>query len=381
MIFSESLRLLPRLAEVPAEDWRALETPDFPFADYDFLQSLEATGCVGPGTGWLPQHLTLWRDNKLAGAVYLYLKSHSYGEFIFDFDWAHAFAQTGEEYYPKLVAAVPFTPATGPKLLTPPGPDRRELQKTLLRGCLDLAEERGVSSLHFLYLSQEDLPLFEEQGFLIRHSTQHHWKNRGFSSFEDYLASLKRKRRQQVVKECREVAKLPVELVRLQGKEITEDHLRAMIGFYQGTFEKKYSYPYLHPEFFFEFHRRQPDTTLLNLARMRGKWVAGSINFTKGKNLYGRYWGSSIPLPFLHFEICYYQNIRYAIARGLDKFEAGAGGDHKLFRGLSQQRTYSAHWFRDPRWHQAVANFLQKEKVWIDGTMDWSRDHDPYRKP
>lgn len=377
-----SLKLEPltQISEVDARQWAALESPDFPFSGYSFLHSLESTQCVGPGTGWLPMHLTLWSGDQLAGALYLYSKKHSYGEFIFDFDWAHAYLQSGREYYPKLVSAVPFTPATGPKLLTRPGMDQNSIQNQLIRAALDLAEASSIPSLHFLYITEAEIPRFEENGFLIRHSTQHHWVNRGYADFEDFLAALKRKRRQQIQKECREVANLPVKMVQLSGAEIEPAHLSVMVKFYQNTFEKKYSYPYLNPEFFFEYHRLDPEAVLLNLTELEGQFIAGAINFKKGKNLYGRYWGAVQETPFVHFQMCYYQNIRYAIAHGLDRFEAGAGGGHKLYRGLSQVRTYSAHWFREPRWHKAIAKYIEEEKRWIAQSMEWSKEHDPYRK-
>ena len=372
------LQTFPSLSDIAPEQWAKLEDPNFPFTDYAFLRALENTHCVGEEPGWQPRYLSLWEGEELLGATYLYIKDNSYGEFIFDWDWAQAYKQAGIPYYPKLVSAVPFTPATGPKLLSIPGPQRRSIQRKLLEATLNLAQEGKLSSLHSLFIPENEIELYQGAGMLLRHSFQFHWHNQNYSSFEDYLKALKRKRRQQVRKECREVEALPLSIHQFWGRDIQEEHLAAMMGFYRNTFSRYFSFPYLNSDFFFEIRQTMPENLLLTLAKNNGDWVAGSLNFFKGKNLYGRYWGAAKDFPFLHFDLCYYQNIKFAIEQGLEKFEAGAQGSHKMLRGLSLTPTYSAHWIAHPAFRQAIAQFLQEEKRHMDQNAAWAQEHNPY---
>ena len=360
--------------------WRALEPPDFPFFDCEFLRALERSGSIGGGSGWSPVYLVCKDDlGGVLGALPIYLKTHSYGEYIFDWEWAHAYRQHGLPYYPKLVAAVPFTPATGPKLLVRPDADRAAVTRALLTAARRLGEERRVSSSHALFLPEEELDEFIEHGFAVRHSVQFHWRNRGYGAFSDYLDAMMSKRRRQVARERRQLE--GVEIERLTGSELSPEHAATMYRFYLSTSDRKWGSPYLTGAFFAEVFRTMGDRILLVLARDRGtgRPIAGALNFFKGRTLYGRYWGSTEERRNLHFELCYYQAIEFAIERRLALFEAGAQGEHKLARGFLPSLTYSAHAIRHPDFRRAIEDYITMEKKILAEDMADYAQHDPYK--
>ena len=360
--------------------WRALEPPDFPFFDYEFLRALERSGSIGGGSGWSPVYLVCKDDlGGVLGALPLYLKTHSYGEYIFDWEWAHAYRQHGLPYYPKLVAAVPFTPATGPKLLVRPDADRAAVTRALLAAARRLGEERRVSSSHALFLPEEELDEFIEHGFAVRHSVQFHWRNRGYGAFSDYLDAMMSKRRRQVARERRQLE--GVEIERLTGSELCPEHAATMYRFYLSTSDRKWGSPYLTGAFFAEVFRTMGDRILLVLARDRGtgRPIAGALNFFKGRTLYGRYWGTTEERRNLHFELCYYQAIEFAIERRLALFEAGAQGEHKLARGFLPSLTYSAHAIHHPDFRRAIEDYINVEKKILAEDMADYAQHDPYK--
>jgi predicted N-acyltransferase len=377
---------LPSIERVDEATWRALEPPDFPFFDFEFLRALERSGSTGGASGWSPAYLVC-RDEKdggrVLGALPLYLKTDSYGEYVFDWEWARAYREHGLPYYPKLVAAVPFTPATGPKLLVHPGVgEAAPVKRALLDAARGLGDELGVSSSHALFLPEGELGDFTEHGFAVRHSLQFHWRNRGYGAFPDYLQALEGKRRRQVARERRQLEGEGLTIERLTGEALGGEHASIMHRFYLGTFDRKWGFPYLTGAFFEEVFRTMRDRVLLVLARdeATGRPVAGALNFFKGGTLFGRYWGAAEERRNLHFELCYYQAIEFAIERRLKLFEAGAQGEHKLARGFLPTLTYSAHEIRHPGFRRAIGHYIEEEKRYIAGTMAEYALHDPYKR-
>ena len=368
--------------------WRVLEPRDFPFFDYEFLRALERSGSIGRASGWEPVYLVCTdpRDGgRPLGAICLYLKTDSYGEYVFDWEWAHAYHEHGLPYYPKLVAAVPFTPATGPKLLARPdvdGTERAAVARALLDAAQGLADELRVSSSHALFLPERELGEFTGRGYAVRHSLQFHWRNRGYDAFSDYLDAMVSKRRRQISRERRQLGDEGLEIERLTGEELTPEHASLMYDFYLSTYDRKWGAPYLTGPFFDEVFRTMGDRTLLVLARdaSTGRPVAGALNFFKGETLYGRYWGTNQNRRNLHFELCYYQAIEFAIERGLTLFEAGAQGEHKLARGFLPTLTYSAHSIRHPAFRRAIERYIEEEKDLLAWKMDEYGRHDPYKR-
>ncbi len=366
--------------------WRALEPPDFPFFDFEFLRALERSGSIGNASGWSPVYLVCKEDEgRLLGALCFYLKTNSYGEYVFDWDWARAYRQHGLSYYPKLVAAVPFTPATGPKLLVRADlvgeADRAMVTRALLDAAQDLGDELRVSSSHALFLPEQELGEFAGRGFAVRHALQFHWHNRGYGAFSDYLDALISKRRRQVARERRQLKDEGLEIQRLTGQELSPEHAAAMYRFYLGTFDRKWGNPYLTGAFFSEVFQRMRDRILLVLAHdSAGRPIAGALNFFKGRTLYGRYWGAAEERRNLHFELCYYQAIEFAIERGIALFEAGAQGEHKHARGFLPSPTYSAHEIRHPGFRRAIEQYIAEEKELVARDMAEYDRHDPYKK-
>jgi predicted N-acyltransferase len=368
--------------------WRALEPQDFPFFDFEFLRELERSGSIGPDTGWEPVYLVCTDEKnrgRLLGALCSYLKSDSYGEYIFDWEWARAYERYGLPYYPKLVAAVPFTPATGPKLLVRPDvgeATRTAVASALLEAAQSLGDELRVSSAHALFLPEWELEAFAQQGFAVRHSLQFHWRNPGYCDFSDYLDALISKRRRQIRRERRQLGDEGLIIERLTGETLNRDHAATMYQFYVGTFETKWGFPYLTEAFFHEAFRTMGDRILLVLAReeLSQRPVAGALFFFKGRSLYGRYWGTAEKRRNLHFELCYYQGIEFAIERGITLFEAGAQGEHKLTRGFLPTLTYSAHHIRHPAFRRAIEQYIAEEKELIAGTIAAYAQHDPYKR-
>jgi predicted N-acyltransferase len=364
---------------VEEEAWRVLEPPDFPFFDFEFLLALERSRSVGRRTGWSPVYLVCEEQGRVLGAMPLYLKTDSYGEYVFDWAWANAYHEHGLSYYPKLVSAVPFTPATGPKLLVRPDADRAAVTSALLDAARELGDEHRVSSLHALFLPEDDLDDFEARGFSVRHSLQFHWRNRGYGGFTDYLDAMTSKRRRQVARERRQLEGVEVEY--LTGEALIPEHAAMMYGYYVDTYDRKWGSPYLTSAFFDEVFRTMRDRVMLAVAREEStrRPVAGALFFFKGPALFGRYWGATKSVRNLHFELCYYQGIEFAIERGLSLFEAGAQGEHKLARGFLPVVTYSAHEIRHPAFRRAIEHYIAEERAMISYELAEYMDHDPYR--
>lgn len=377
----ERVRVIESIAEVSSAAWDALPAPDNPFVEHAFLRALEESGSVGPGTGWLPVHLLVEdASGELLGAMPLYLKEHSYGEYIFDWAWANGAQRAGLDYYPKLVSAVPFTPATGPRLLQAPeaGP---EVFTALRDGALALAQRAGASSVHWLFTPGEQArQLCRHPRIHYRMTYQYHWKNDGFEDFADFLSRFRSKTRKQVRRERRKAASCGLELRTLRGAEV-EGHLWDQLHpLYRSTIRKKGAIPYLSPEFFALLPERLAHRVLLTGALENGELVAAALSFTRGQHLYGRYWGCHEAHEALHFELCYYRPLEWAIEQGLRRVEAGAQGPHKIRRGFLPTATHSAHWIAHPGLSDAVARFLQSERAHHRQELDLLDERSPFRR-
>lgn len=375
MTVSVEARIARGVGELPAGEWDALAGGN-PFLSHAFLTALEDSGSVGPGTGWDPVPITIaGADGKLAAALPAYLKAHSQGEYVFDHAWADAWHRAGGSYYPKLQIAVPFTPATGPRLLLADP----ALAAPLLRATEQVCEENGLSSAHATFIAPEQVPLFEAAGWLIRSDIQFHWENRGYASFDDFLGALSSRKRKDIRKE-RAAAQEGVEIRHLTGAAILPEHWDAFWTFYQDTGARKWGTPYLTREAFTLLGERMADRILLVMAFIGETPVAGALNFIGPDALYGRYWGAVLDKPFLHFELCYYQAIDAAIALGLGRVEAGAQGGHKLARGYEPVETWSAHYIVHPGFREAVEGFLDRERRGVAQDRLYLAERAPFRK-
>jgi len=369
-------RIATSVGSLPWAEWDAMAGPDNPFVGHAFLAALEESGSVGPGTGWQPSPIVITgEDGHLAGALPAYLKSHSQGEYVFDHSWAEAWQRAGGRYYPKLQIAAPFTPATGPRILTPDP----VMATALLRAAERLCDSNGLSSAHATFIEPRQLPWFEQAGWLLRSDIQFHWENRGYTSFDDFLAALSSRKRKDIRKE-RAAAQEGVEIRWLVGDEIGEEHWDAFWRFYQDTGMRKWGRPYLTREAFTLLGERLGDSVLLIMAFAGGKPIAGALNFAGADALYGRYWGALVDKPFLHFELCYYQAIEIAIKRGLGRVEAGAQGGHKLARGYEPVQTWSAHYIAHPGFREAVADFLERERSGVAADQLHLDERTPFKK-
>ncbi len=352
--------------------------PRNPFVTHRFLLALETSGSVGSGTGWLPRHLVAKQGGEVIGVMPLYAKGHSQGEYIFDFDWAHAYERAGGDYYPKLQAAVPFTPATGPRFLCRPG-EEQVARSALLEGALQLATQNGVSGLHVTFCTEEERDWGGSVGLLERSTRQFHWENRGYRTFDDFLASLNSRKRKMIRKERERAQGFGGEILALTGDAIAPEHWDAFWQFYQDTGARKWGTPYLSRAFFDEVHATMRNDVLLVLAERDGRHVAGALNFIGRDALFGRYWGCVEDHPCLHFELCYYQAIDAAIGRGLARVEAGAQGEHKLARGYLPVTTHSLHWFANDAFSNAVAKYLRAEAGQHDREIEIMTEYGPFR--
>lgn len=392
------IRVVSNIAEISAADWDACanpavkpgsensngktsETPSNPFISHAFLSSLEESGSATKRTGWLPQHLAAEApDGRVIGVTPCYLKSHSQGEYVFDRGWAEAFERAGGDYYPKLQVSVPFTPATGRRLLTLPGEDRDNVRLGLLQGLNELCGIREASSVHMTFMPEDEWALAAEQGFLQRTDQQFHWINAGYATFDDFLGALASRKRKLIRRERRDALANGIEIEWLSGKDITEDAWDAFFAFYMDTGSRKWGRPYLTRSFYSLIGERMPQDILLVMAKRAGRYIAGAINFIGSDTLYGRHWGAIEEHPFLHFEVCYYQAIDYAIAHRLKRVEAGAQGEHKLARGYLPQTTYSAHYIANAGFRRAVADYLVRERQYVEAAGEELGEMSPFRK-
>ena len=351
-----------------------------PFVSFDFLDATEESGCAVERTGWAPRHLVV-RDEagQAQGVMPLYLKSHSRGEYVFDWAWADAYERAGGRYYPKLLSAAPFTPATGARLMARVGADE-DVRRALLAGALQLCEQTGASGLHVTFPTEAEWTMLGKQGLLQRQDQQYHWHNPGYRDFDDYLQALNSGHRKTIRRERRD-ALAEVEVVALTGSDLKEEHWDAFYRFYMDTGSRKWGSPYLNRGFYSLLGERMADRVLLLLARRGGQWIAGALNLLGGECLYGRYWGCTAEVPFLHFELCYYQAIEHGIRLGLPRVEAGAQGQHKIARGYLPSPVYSAHYIADPALRTPIARYLDQERAAIRQEMDWlTEEYSPFKE-
>jgi uncharacterized protein len=373
-----------RVSDIGRAAWDACANhPDHagnPFIAYDFLDIAEESGSASARTGWAAQHLAV-RDEAgaVAAVAPIYLKSHSQGEYVFDHNWADAYERAGGRYYPKLVCAAPFSPVTGPRLLVRPDIDRDTGRQMLISGAITVCEKMKVSTFGVNFPTGDEWRFMGEQGMLLRQNQQYHWLNAGYATFDDFLGALSSGRRKTIRRERRE-AVAGLEIHALTGRDLKEEHWDAFYAFYMDTGNRKWGRPYLNRLFFSLLNERMADRVLLLMARKNGRWIAGALNLIGGDCLYGRNWGCVEDVPFLHFELCYYQAIDWAITHGLARVEAGAQGQHKIARGYLPTAVYSAHYISDPGLSHAVARFLEQERQHVQGEMDWlSEEYSPFK--
>ncbi|MCG7521079.1 GNAT family N-acetyltransferase [Ruegeria sp. Ofav3-42] len=382
------VRILGSLSQIPAAEWDSCACPEVadggrpfdPFTTHRFLSALENSGSVGRGTGWQPQYLTAYLDGMLIAAAPMYAKSHSQGEYIFDHNWAHAYENAGGRYYPKLQIAVPFTPATGRRFLVRPGYDAIGLS-ALVQGAVQLAADNQVSSIHATFCTEEEALAGEQMGLMLRHSQQFHWLNDEYTDFDGFLAALSSRKRKNIRKERAQANDFGGEIRTLTGEDLRPEHWDAFWQFYQDTGSRKWGMPYLTRQFFDIAHETMTDDMALVLAERDGHPIAGALNFIGRETLYGRYWGCVEHHACLHFELCYYRAIDFAIADGLARVEAGAQGEHKLARGYLPTRTHSLHWVSDPGFADAIKKYLDAEANAVGEEIEILTDYGPFRKP
>ncbi len=392
------IRIIKSLAEVPAADWNAcaagdpaapeLSTQQFtrgypanPFVSHEFLSSLEQSNAVGGRTGWQPRHL-LAEDAQgaLLGAAPCYVKSHSRGEYVFDHGWADAFERAGGDYYPKLQVAVPFTPATGPRLLARPSELADAVRGGLADALAEITQASELSSAHVTFLTEPEWRALGQRDFLQRTDQQFHWDNPGYESFDDFLSRLASRKRKAIRRERKDALENGVTTHWLTGSDLTEEVWDAFFDFYMDTGSRKWGRPYLTREFFSIVGEQMADRILLVMAKRAGRWIAGAINFIGADTLYGRNWGAIEHHPFLHFELCYYQAMDFAIAHKLKRVEAGAQGEHKVTRGYMPVTTYSAHFIANPGLRRAIADYLMRERAYVEAAGEELAGYAPFRK-
>lgn len=377
--------LTSEIAEIGEQTWdecagapKGAQAPD-PFTTYRFLKALEASRSVGTGTGWHPQYLAARKDGQVIAVAPMYAKSHSQGEYVFDHAWAHAYENAGGRYYPKLQIAVPFTPVSGPRLLTRAGFETIG-RAALVEGAVSVAAQNGISSLHITFCDEVEREAGAQMGLLTRGGQQFHWANHDYTNFDDFLAELSSRKRKNIRKERKTAQEFGGEIVQLTGDAIRPEHWDAFWEFYQDTGARKWGTPYLTRAFFDHVHETMRDDVLLVFALDGGQPIAGALNFIGSDALFGRYWGCTVHHPCMHFELCYYQAIDYAIANGLSRVEAGAQGEHKLARGYLPSPTHSLHWIADPGFRRAVADFVEAEQAAVDEEVEVLTAWGPFKK-
>jgi predicted N-acyltransferase len=375
------LEIRDSLAGIQSAEWDALVGEGSPFLEWGWLASLEESGCVTRSTGWLPQHLLLWDDDRLVAACPLYLKGHSHGEFVFDHGWASAAERAGIRYYPKLLVAVPFTPASGERFMVHPGVDRESVIRVFGNALKDICTRNEFSSVHVNFCQPDEVEGLGSLGFVRRTGYQFKWTNPGWRAFDDYLAAFRSKRRNQIKRELRERETQGIEISMYTGDEIPLDLVGSMFELYMSTINKFYwGRQYLNPELFELLYRRWKHRLCFIIARRRGDVIAGTFNVRKGSIFYGRYWGAHEELRYLHFNVCYYAAIEYCLREGITSFEPGAGGEFKYLRGFSPRATESMHFLADERLGRAVRSYLQDERAAVSDEMTWLDEQQPLKR-
>lgn len=378
------LTMLGEISAISEQEWDSVANPDGgkpvdPFTTHRFLKALEDSGSVGAGTGWMPRHFLAREDGKLIAVMPTYAKGHSQGEYVFDHSWAHALEQAGGKYYPKLQACVPFTPATGRRFLTLPGHEETG-SAALVQGAVQTASNNGLSSLHITYCTEKEASDGVAMGLMHRTGQQFHWLNDKYADFDAFLAHLSSRKRKAIRRERLGAQKYGGTIQLFTGDQIQPEHWQAFWQFYQDTGARKWGTPYLTRAFFEQAHEHLKDDILLVLCERQGRWVAGALNFIGRDTLFGRYWGCQEDHPFLHFEVCYYQAIDYAISHGLSRVEAGAQGEHKLARGYMPVQTHSLHWIADEGFRRAVSQFLEQEQRAVDEDIEILTSYGPFKR-
>ena len=366
--------------ELDPKQWNALAGTDIPFLRHEFLAALEHTGCIGEETGWTPTYFSLSDEHGMVAAVPAFAKAHSYGEFVFDFSWAQAYTRFGRHYYPKLTIGVPFTPATGPRLLIRHGAERATVERKLIKAIESYAKEHSLSSAHGLFVDQADRDSFEKFNWLLRRDCQFHWSNRGYTSFEGYLETFTAEKRKKAKRERRRVAESGIVFETRLGSDLDEATLDYVYAFHRDTFVRHGHEPYLTREFFTEIARDLGDALMVKVATYKHTPVAAAIFFWYPGVLYGRYWGSAAEFHSLHFEACYHQGIEFCLERGIARFEPGTQGEHKVSRGFEPTITWSAHYIAEPRFREAIRDYLSREADAVDAYAAEVQTHVPYRE-
>ncbi len=371
-------RVINNLNTISATEWQTLDYGDNPFLSYPFLSGLEKFGCL-KNQYWQPAHIAIEENNTLLGILPLYIKQDSYGEFVFDWVLADAYQQAGRQYYPKLVSAIPFTPVAGTRLLVHTAHHSAAIKQQLLEAALSMMDKNNFSSLHVLFPRQDDMPLFAKNAGLTRNTCQFHWYNKNYRDFQDFTDSLTSKKRKQILKERRGVKNAKVEIERLNGNDISSSQWQIFYDFYCRTFYSKWGEPRLTLEFFESLGKALPKQTLLILAKKNGNYIAGAFAMSDTNTLYGRHWGCCQHVPYLHFELCYYQTIEYTIEKRLQRLDAGVQGEHKLARGFHPVAMPSAHWIREPDFRKAVMGYFEKETEMMQAHIKLLQTHLPFK--
>ena len=358
-------KIVESITEVDKDAYNAIQDKNHPFFDYEFLYSLEKSGCIGKYTSWNPRYILLYDKQKLIASLAFFIKTDSYGEFIFDWDWARFYDQSGLNYYPKGVVGIPFTPTTGKRIIVHPEYNYEQCSKILINALVDLSKELSLSSIHCLFLNKEEQELFTYAGFLERITHQYHWENRCYRDFDHFLRDFKSSKRKQIKKERKSICELDMEIHTIRGDEITKEHIDAMWQFYNDTNSRKWGSTYLNYEFFDLIHKYFSDKIVMVMAKNNKNWLGGSINFAKNSSLFGRYWGTITNIRNLHFECCYYSLIEYAINNNIKRFEAGAQGEHKFLRGFKAVPIYSSHCIFNKYARDSIENYLSNERSYM----------------
>ncbi|MDD1780119.1 GNAT family N-acetyltransferase [Enterovibrio sp. ZSDZ35] len=369
------------IGDVTPDDWHALVNSHYPFLRHEFLLALEQTNAVGTKSGWVPQYLVVYRGDTLIAAAPCFIKTHPYGEYVFDWAWAEAYEDAGLEYYPKLICAVPFTPATGPRLLCRQDEDWHQMSLFLANAMKSVVEQTACSGTHILFPERTVCGQLAPLGYLERRAVQFHWRNKNYDSFEDFLAQMTARKRKNIRKERQRIDQQQIQVDVLEGEEITSTHWGVFSRFYTNTYLKRSGHTgYLNADLFHQIGETMRDALVMVLARQHDQYIAGALYFKSDDTLYGRYWGCTQEFDNLHFELCYYRGIDYCIQHGLKTFDAGAQGEHKLLRGFEPVITYSAHYLQHQGFHQAIADYLQREHKLIEGYVEDAIAHLPYRQ-
>jgi predicted N-acyltransferase len=375
--------IIDSLDEVLSDSWNSLQGTHIPFLRHEFLSALEKHHCVGKSTGWIPQHILIYEGETLLGAAPQYLKTNSYGELVFDWAWAEAYQRSGLNYYPKLVTAIPYTPATGPRLLIAPNEVREKIATQLIQAALEHAKNLQLSSVHWLFPHEQDMQQLKQQGLLIRLGCQFHWNNlpgtEYYRDFDDYLDRFTSSKRKKIRRERRQVSEAGVTLQRLQGNELSDAQWQSVHRHYCSTFDRLSGYATLSLDFFRELSQTMPQQLIVIVAEHKGDTVASAICFRDDNTLYGRHWGCDAHFQNLHFEACYYQGLEYCIEHKLQRFDPGAQGEHKISRGFLPTPTRSAHWIAEPQFRAAIEDFLQRETLGMQHYIQELSEHSPFK--